>query len=152
MKITDLQAALGLSQFHRIDETVKARRNNYNYLYFVLLYRYPEYIEFIHIMDWATPTPFGFPIFIKKDAPFNRNDLTRYLEEHKVRTRTVFSGNITRQPMMEQVYYEIAQPLVGSDAIMERMLWVGCHPELTKNHLDYISEVIEGFFKDKGLK
>jgi CDP-6-deoxy-D-xylo-4-hexulose-3-dehydrase len=87
---------------------------------------------------------------VKDDAPFQTRELINHLEEHKISTRRVFAGNITRQPGFQHLP-KIAFDLSGSDKVMNDMFWVGCHPSLTQEMLDYMVEVFDKFFKSRGL-
>jgi CDP-6-deoxy-D-xylo-4-hexulose-3-dehydrase len=145
LKITDMQAALGVSQFQNLQEFVDLRKYNYQYLLDGLC-EFSEHLQFVEPLPNSEPSPFGFPMSIISKAT-TRKDFVNYLEQNKIRTRPVFAGNIVRQPMMENVQYRIAEDLKGSDWIMEHTFWVGCHPGLTSTHLDYILETIYKYFK-----
>jgi CDP-6-deoxy-D-xylo-4-hexulose-3-dehydrase len=80
---------------------------------------------------------------------FTADELIRYLEEHKVSTRRVFAGNIMKQPGYNLPHITFGTE--GSDRIMRDMFWIGCHPALTKEMLDYVVEVFDKFFKEKKL-
>lgn len=141
LKMTELQAALGWSQAQRIDEFKQKRQDNYLYFMGGLnslqdkgLIQYP-YLP-------AFSSPFGFPITTDQ-----RGKLVQFLENRKIRTRPVFAGNITRHPMFDHVYYETFGNLSGSDYVMNHTFWVGCHPALTKEMLDWTIECIWEFFK-----
>lgn len=145
LKITDMQAALGVSQFQNLQEFIDLRKYNYQYLLDGLC-ELSEHLQFVEPLPNSEPSPFGFPMSVISDAT-NRTDFVNYLEQNKIRTRPVFAGNIVRQPMMENVQYRIAEDLTGSDWIMKNTLWIGCHPSLTSTHLDYVLEVIYKYFK-----
>lgn len=150
LKMTELQAALGLSQLSRLSQNVHKRQQNYYYLR-LNLDRYQEYLHFIKIPDWSTPSPFGFPILVRKEAPFGAGELISHLEKNLVRTRRVFGGNLTRQPAFSHLEYASSGSLTGSDAIMERGFWIGCQDALDERHLEYVLEVFESFFEGMGL-
>ena len=138
MKMTEPQAALGASQLSHLTDFVTARLLNFNYL-LDKLQPLQEYYGFIKILPDSTPSPFGFPFIVKmpdKDA----RDLVKYLWENKIDSRPIFAGNITRHPMMEHINYETIDGLEGSDIILDRGLWIGCHPLLTRDNLDYMIE------------
>jgi CDP-6-deoxy-D-xylo-4-hexulose-3-dehydrase len=101
---------------------------------------------FIKIRHRASP--FGFPIVVNTDQ-FTAQELIAYLEEHKVSTRRIFAGNIMKQPGYRLPHITFGTP--GSDKLMEDGFWIGCHPNLTKEMLDYVVEVFDKFFKMKGL-
>jgi len=147
LKMTEWQAALGLSQLDRVSTFVEKRRKNFSYLR-DNLFVYKEYIKpIVSVLD-SIASPFGFPILVNTDK-FTSDELIQYLEDNKVSTRRVFSGNITRQPGYRLPH--ITFGLEGSDRIMRDMFWIGCHPNLTKEMLDYVIEIFDTFFKERGL-
>jgi CDP-6-deoxy-D-xylo-4-hexulose-3-dehydrase len=146
LKMTEFQAALGLSQLDRVSTFVEKRQNNRKYLYDNLM-SYWEFLFFPY-SNMGVPSPFGFPILVNTKE-FTADELIQYLEEHKIATRRVFAGNITRQPGYNLPHISFGLP--GSDRVMQDMFWVGCHPNLTQEMLDYVVEVFDAFFKEKGL-
>lgn len=145
LQITDMQAALGVSQFQNLQEFIDMRKYNYQYLLDGLI-EFSEHLQFVEPLPNSEPVPFGFPISVISTAT-TKKDFVAYLEQNKIHTRPLFAGNIVRQPMMENVQYRIAEDLSGSDWIMEHTFWIGCHPELTSAHLDYVLDTIYKYFK-----
>jgi CDP-6-deoxy-D-xylo-4-hexulose-3-dehydrase len=143
LKMTEWQAALGVSQLDRLSAFVETRRNNYKYLLDNLLI-FQDHIRFISVPEWSRPSPFGFPIYADGFA----QDLIAFLEERNIATRRVFAGNITRQPGFHGLP-NIAFGLSNSDDVMENCFWIGCHPGLTKEMLDYVVEAFDGYFRGK---
>lgn len=144
MKMTELQAALGTSQMSRIKIIVNLRRINYNYLK-LNLRAIPFFnVGFSLFRNPILSSPFGFPILVKPEMA-NRSDVVGFLESRKIRTRPIFAGNITRQPMMDHVPYEIMRNLNNCDRVMNDAFWVGCHPELKQEQLDYVIESFANF-------
>ena len=148
LKITDMQAACGLSQISKLKEFVKIRRKNFKYLQkkFSSLSNY-------FIIPQETPNSkaswFGFLLTIRKGVKINRSDLTRYLDEKKIGTRLLFAGNITKQPYMKNVKYIISEKLNNTDQIMNSSFWLGVYPGLNKKMLDYSYNTIKEFIKKK---
>ena len=103
---------------------------------------------FKHIPD-ADPSWFGFLINVSEDAPFTRNDLTKYLESQKIQTRNLFAGNILKHPcfetLKEDVDFRIASPLTETDFIMNNTCWIGVYPGMSKEKLDYMIKNIRDF-------
>lgn len=147
LKMTELQAALGYSQLQKIDIFVQQRRDNYKYMYVRLFNLFAEGI-FSTVDPSKYASPFGFPITVN-NPDYNKQDLVSFLEMRMIRTRPVFAGNLTRQPMFENVYYENHSSLTGSDYVMNNTFWVGCAPLLTREMLEYVCESIETYVKDK---
>lgn len=145
LKITDMQAACGLAQLDRLDDFVAARRRNFAYLTGKL----GELEEFL-ILPKATPGSdpswFGFPMTLRESAPFDRVELLRYLDQHKVGTRLLFAGNVTRQPYFANAQYRLGSALPNTDAIMNNTFWIGLFPGLTDEMLDYSCAQISAFF------
>ena len=141
LKITEIQAALGLSQFGRLHQFTEARQGNYRYLFDNLIPLVQA--EKIVLYPLEEESPFGFPLTVRVDSSF---PLRQFLEERGIRTRPVFAGNITRHPMGISQHWESCAPLIGSDYVMEHTFWVGCHPGLSQEMLDWIVESIFDFF------
>jgi CDP-4-dehydro-6-deoxyglucose reductase, E1 len=141
LKLTDMQAAVGLSQLQKLDDFIEARRKNFEILYAGL-----RDLESILILPHATsdsnPSWFGFPLAIREDAPFSRQQLIQYLEQHKIATRLIFAGNLIRQPAYREVYYRQIGPLSNSDFVMTQAFWIGVYPGLTERHLSYMLNVL----------
>lgn len=146
LKMTELQAALGYSQLLRLEEFKEKRLNNQRFLYSNLV-QYNEYLRFVAVPTWSNPNPFGFVIGVRDTAPFSSSEMIKFLEERKISTRRVFSGNITRQPGYMNLPYEVVDNLSGSDWVMNNMFWIGCHPALTEEMLSYMIEVFDDFMK-----
>jgi CDP-4-dehydro-6-deoxyglucose reductase, E1 len=146
LKITDMQAAVGLAQLDRLDDFVAARRRNWKYLRDGL-----RDLEDILLLPEATansdPSWFGFCITLRPEAPFDREDLVRFLNnERKIGTRLLFAGNLLRQPYMKGRNYRVVGSLDNCDIVMNRTFWLGVYPGLTQNHLDYVLESLHSYF------
>ena len=121
LKITDMQAACGLAQLNHLQDFIAARKTNYDYLLASLL-KYSHYFSFVHQLDNCSNSWFGFPLTILPNAPFERSSLIQYLNDHKVGTRLLFAGNITKQPMMINQNFKVSGDLVNTDYIMKKYL------------------------------
>ena len=137
LKVTDMQAAVGLAQLHKLPEFLEARWRNFRTLYEGL-----RDLEEFFLLPQATPASqpswFGFPIAVRPEVPFSRNDVVRHLENRKIATRLLFGGNLTRQPAYRDVPYRIAGELKNTDFVMERLFWVGVYPGITPAMMDYV--------------
>ena len=139
MKMTELQAALGTSQMSRVKEIVSKRRLNYASLKARLL-EIPLFKEtFTLFRNPVLSSPFGFPIMVKS-WEISRKEVIDFLEARNIRTRPIFAGNITKQPMMEHISYEQIGDLHNCDRVMNDAFWLGVHPELSTEQLDYVVE------------
>lgn len=148
MKMTEMQAAIGYSQMDMIDEFTKRRRRNFHFLWEALYDRYNPWLRLMWSYPNAKPSPFGFPITVRDNAPFTRHQLQDFLNYHGVHTRTVFGGNLTKQPAFRgQTYYKVGN-LEKADDVMENSLWVGCWHGLNKEHMFKIVHVIDKFMME----
>ncbi len=146
LKITDMQAACGLAQLTRLPEFIEKRKSNFQFL----KKRLQKCSEFIHLPEStenSDPSWFGFPITIKENINFRRVDLINYLEQNKIGTRLLFAGNIIKQPYMAGCEFRVSGELNNTDLIMNQTFWVGVFPGLNDDHLNYVSEKIEDFFR-----
>ena len=146
MKITDMQAACGLAQLDRLDGFIKKSKENFNFLYKNL----KDLEEFLILPEPeknSDPSWFGFSLTLKKNSKYNRNDLVKYLNQNKIGTRLLFSGNLTKQPYMKSINFKVFGDLKNTDLIMENTFWIGLYPGLSKEHLDFSTNKIKTFFK-----
>jgi CDP-6-deoxy-D-xylo-4-hexulose-3-dehydrase len=146
LKMTDIQAAIGLMQLDKLPDFVAARKRNFARLYAAL----KPYEEFLTLPIWsgrADPAWFAFPISVRPDAPFTRRDLTNWLEGRNVETRYLFAGNITRQPGYRCIQCRTVGDLPNSDLVMRTTFFVGVYPGLDDTRLAYMQEAFEEFFR-----
>lgn len=144
LKLTDLQAALGVAQMARLDEFIAARRANFARLRQRLLHS-EEFLVLPEATPGSDPAWFGFLLTLRKDAPVDRLDLLRYLDQQKIGTRLLFAGNATRQPYMKGRQFRISGNLNIADAITERSFWIGVYPGLTTQMLDFAADCLIEF-------
>lgn len=141
LKITDMQAAVGVAQLDRLSYFIEARRHNFRRLHEGLR----ELEEFL-ILPEATPKSdpswFGFLITVREQAPFTRNQLTQALHQRGVNTRNLFAGNLVRQPYMIGRNHRVVGNLANTDRVMNQTFWIGVFPGLSDAHIDYTIEVM----------
>ena len=144
LKMTDMQAAVGLAQMDHLDGFIQVRKDNFARLKAGL-----SDLQSFLLLPEATPNSdpawFGFPITVKPEAPFTRNELTRWLEDARIGTRLLFGGNLIRQPYMAGRAFRTIGDLAQADLIMERTFWVGVYPGLGGEQIDYVIERIQAF-------
>jgi len=149
LKITDIQAACGLAQIDRLAEFVGARRDNFAYLA-ARLAPLQDFLLLPQATPRSRPAWFGFPLTLHAAAACDRVDLLRYLDEHRIGTRLIFAGNLTRQPYMAGRRFRVAGPLTNTDRVMNDSFWLGLWPGLNETMLDYVVEKL-GHFMGVGL-
>jgi CDP-6-deoxy-D-xylo-4-hexulose-3-dehydrase len=139
MKMTDLQAAVGVTQLEKLPGFIEQRKANFRALRQGL-----AGLEEFFILPEATPGSdpswFGFPIAIRPGSPLTRHAVVQHLEEHKIATRLLFAGNLTRQPAYQNVRYRIAGSLENTDFVMNSVFWIGVYPGIRQNMLSYVLE------------
>jgi CDP-6-deoxy-D-xylo-4-hexulose-3-dehydrase len=144
LKATDMQAALGLSQLDHLEHFIQSRRDNFRYLREAL-----EPLEDVLMLPVATegadPSWFGFPLGVRADAPFTRDQLVRALEAEKIGTRLMFAGNLLRQPAYQEIEFRQIGTLPNTDYVMRNVLWLGVFPGLTRPMLDHVAGTISRF-------
>lgn len=148
LKITDMQAAVGVAQLEKISKFIAARKVNYNYFY-KHLKKYNKYFILPQATKYSEPSWFGFPILLKEDAPFTRVDIVNYLEKNKIATRMLFGGNLTKQPAYEKAKYRISCSLKNTDLVMNNLFWIGVYPGINKRHCEFIISVFDKIIKSK---
>ena len=141
LKATDMQAALGASQIEKLPYFIERRKENFRILH-AALEPYADVLLLPEATPGSDPSWFGFPIGIRKDAPFTREALIRTLDAKKIGTRLLFGGNLLRQPAYEGCAYRVVGELPNSDFAMNNVFWIGVYPGLTKPMLDHVAEVI----------
>ena len=148
LKITDMQAACGLAQLEKASDFINKRKENFQFLK-----KHLKVCEEVLQLPLATkdsdPSWFGFPITLKETAAVTRNDLIQYLDQKKIGTRLLFSGNMTKQPYMsnlvENVDYRISGSLDNTNLVMNNTFWIGVQPNLSVEMLDYVVSNIKLF-------
>src|SRR5579864_5584789 len=144
LKATDMQAALGASQLTKLPDFIARRKANFNFLKSALA-RLEEYLILPEATSHSDPSWFGFPIGVRQDAPFKREDLIRALDANKIGTRLLFGGNLLRQPAYQDCAYRVAGELRSTDFVMNNVFWVGVYPGLTAPMLDFVAKAITEF-------
>jgi CDP-4-dehydro-6-deoxyglucose reductase, E1 len=148
LKITDMQAAVGLAQLGKIKEFVNKRKEHFKWLkdhfkefeeYFILPEETPK----------SEPSWFGFPLTIKDNAPFSLNEVNGYLFSHYVDTRPIFTGNITKQPYFKNQKFRVVGGLQNTDKIMMQTFWIGVYPGLTTKMMQYAVDTVRDFIQFK---
>lgn len=151
LKVTDMQAAIGVAQLQKLPDLIAARRRNFDHLQQGLA----GLEDVLHLPTAAVedePSWFGFPIAVKLGAGFSRLDLIRRLEELHIGTRMLFAGNLARQPAYASAHYKVVGNLANTDFVMNHAFWIGVWPGLTEEMLAFVVDVIWEFVKERGGK
>ncbi|CAK7030924.1 MAG: dTDP-4-dehydro-2,6-dideoxy-D-glucose 3-dehydratase [Desulfovibrio sp.] len=144
LKITDMQAAVGLEQLKRLDGFTTIRKRNFALLSEALAPLEGGPLILPRATEHSDPSWFGYLLTV--DETCNREDLLQYLNSRRIGTRLLFAGNITRQPCFEGVPHRIFSDLRGTDEIMHRTFWIGLYPALTEDHLLYTAQSLRDYF------
>jgi len=146
LKITDMQAAVGVAQLSRLDAFIKARKSNFHYLREQL-----RSMEDCLILPEATPGSdpswFGFCLTLRGDRQGQRQSLLRHLDSHRIGSRLLFGGNLIKQPYFQGQPYRTIGPLENTDTIMNDTFWIGVYPGMDESRLEFVAEVLHGFFR-----
>jgi CDP-6-deoxy-D-xylo-4-hexulose-3-dehydrase len=144
LKLTDMQAAVGVAQMSKLPGFITARRSNWRRLAEGLA-RFEEYFVLPRATSRSDPSWFGFLLSVRPEAPFTRNDIVRHLESRRIATRLMFAGNLIRQPAFSEQPHRVVGPLTNSDYIMNQSFWIGVYPGLSEPALDYAITTIAEF-------
>ncbi|CUQ67226.1 lipopolysaccharide biosynthesis protein RfbH [Candidatus Nitrospira inopinata] len=148
LKMTDFQAAVGLAQLERLPDFIKIRKRNFHYLKEGLA-DLQEWLMLPEATPRSDPSWFGFPIMLRPGAPITRVELLESLDRHRIGSRLLFGGNLTRQPYMRGRLFRVHEELSTSDLIMNQAFWVGVYPGLDRVKLDFVIETITRTVKEK---
>ncbi|MCX6079904.1 MAG: lipopolysaccharide biosynthesis protein RfbH [Chloroflexi bacterium] len=146
LKVTDMQAAIGSAQLDKLEGFIARRKTNFQSLY-AMLEPYQDRLLLPFATPNSDPSWFGFVITIRDDAGFSRNDLTRFLEAHRIETRNLFSGNLLRQPAFTDIEKRVVGDLTNTDIIMQRTFFIGVYPGIDDTRLDAIGSTFEHFMR-----
>ncbi len=145
LKVTDMQAAVGVEQLKKFPTFIEKRKANWKYLREALS-DLEDKLILPEPTENSEPSWFGFLISVREGSGLNRNEVTRYIESKNVQTRLLFSGNLTLHPCFDQIRgtdaYRVASSLETTDFIMNNTFWIGVYPGMTEEKLAYMSQVI----------
>ncbi len=146
LKLTDMQAAIGVAQIDKLQSFIETRKTNYSKLRKIFK-RWDKYFILPEAQDNSDPCWFGFPLTIKKDAGFSRVELLKYLDKEKIGTRLLFAGNIIRQPAFKfaKPEYRVVGELTNSDIVTESTFWIGVYPGINDEKISRIEKVFTNF-------
>ena len=148
LKITDMQAACGVAQLEKAPQFIQARKDNFAFLK-ARLKSCEEFLQLPEATEHSEPSWFGFPITVKPNSPVTRLELLTHLDHHKIGSRLLFAGNLTRQPYMIGANFRISGDLTETDNVMNNTFWIGVQPALTTEMLEFAVRTIEKFLAVK---
>ncbi|TGN08531.1 lipopolysaccharide biosynthesis protein RfbH [Leptospira ilyithenensis] len=150
LKVTDMQAAIGVAQLKKLPDFIKARRKNWQRLRDGLA-DLEEFFVLPEPTRNSEPSWFGFLLTVKDNAKFSRKEIVEYLEEKRIQTRMLFAGNYLRHPVFDEFRgtsaYRVAGSLENTDRVMNHTFWLGVYPGMSDMIVDYMIEKIREFIK-----
>ena len=144
LKVTDMQAAIGLSQLSKAYSVIEKRRENHAKLKH-LFSELEEYFILPEATENSNPSWFGFMLTVRDNKQIDRNKLVEFLENKKIGTRLFFGGNLLRQPAYVELAHRKVGNLVNTDIAMNQSFWLGVWPGLNESHLVYIKDTIKDY-------
>jgi len=152
LKVTEMQASIGLAQLEKLDGFSERRRQNFKFLR-ESLSDLSEYFVLPNATKNADPSWFGFLLTVREGVKFTRDEIVRHLEDNKIQTRMLFAGNMIRQPMFDQIRgtsaYRVVGDLKETDRVTTNTFWVGVYPGMKKEALAYTAQTIRDFARSK---
>jgi len=144
LKMTDMQAAVGVAQLNKLDGFIKARNDNWERLRAGLA-SLEEHFILPEATPGSDPSWFGFALTVRPDAPFTRFDLVQHLESRRIGTRQLFGGNLLRQPAYQGHDIRVVGDLTNADVITEGTFWIGVYPGLSEEMIDFMIGTVHEF-------
>jgi CDP-6-deoxy-D-xylo-4-hexulose-3-dehydrase len=148
LKVTDMQAAVGLSQLTKADYFVARRKENHSILS-EMFKEFEEHFILPKATENSEPSWFGFMLTIREGSPVDRNKFVEYLEQNKIGTRLFFGGNLLKQPAYYNLNYRTIDDLKNTDMLMNNSFWLGVWPGLNQIHYDYIINATRAYIKNQ---
>lgn len=148
LKATDLQASIGVAQMDKLETFILKRKHNWNTINEYISKQQDYFIPHTPTED-SSPSWFGYAITVKEKAPFNRDELIKFLNENRIDTRLMFGGNLIKQPAYANKNYKIIGKLENADIVMKNTFWIGVYPGITDEMIEYIKQVFSKFLASK---
>jgi len=146
LKVTDMQAAIGCAQLAKLERFIAARRANFDRLT-SMLRPYEDRLILPEASAHSEPSWFGFVITVREGAGFTRDEIVRFLEEHRIETRSLFAGNLLRHPAFQDIPHRIVHDLANTDTAMRSTFFIGVYPGLDSARLDYVGTIVGRFMR-----
>jgi len=148
LKLTDMQAAVGVAQLKKLPDFIAARRHNFKRLY-AGFKKFEEVLILPETTPKSNPSWFGFAITIRPGAPFSRLELVQHIESRRIGTRLLFGGNLMRQPAYIGMPHRVVGPLTNADIITDNTFWLGVYPGLNDEMVDFMIATVSEFIETK---
>ena len=148
---SEISAAFALEQIKKLENNISLRDRNFNYLK-EFFKNYPKYFKLPETYPKVKTPWLAFPLVIKQNKIFNRREMQIFFEKNNIQTRTIFTGNILRQPIMKNLKYKSHKnTALIADDVMKNGILLGCHQALNKNDLKRMCNLFLKFAKTKGI-
>jgi CDP-6-deoxy-D-xylo-4-hexulose-3-dehydrase len=148
LKLTDMQAAVGVAQLKKLPDFIEARRHNFNRLY-AGLKKFEEVLILPETTPKSNPSWFGFAITVRPGAPFSRLELVQHIESRRIGTRLLFGGNLMRQPAYIGMPHRVVGSLTNANIITDNTFWLGVYPGLNDEMVDFMIATVAEFVETK---
>ena len=148
LKLTDMQAAVGVAQLKKLPDFIEARRHNFNRLY-AGLKKFEEVLILPATTPKSNPSWFGFAITVRPGAPFSRLELVQHIESRRIGTRLLFGGNLMRQPAYIGMPHRVVGPLTNANIITDNTFWLGVYPGLNDEMVDFMIATVAEYVETK---
>ena len=146
LKITDMQAALGLAQLEKLTDFIHTRRKNFDLLTKELS-RHTDKLILPQATEHSNPSWFGYLVTVKPEAGITRDELIAVLNKKKIATRLLFAGDIRKQPYFKHYHYRVVGDLKNTDVILKDTFWIGVTPMVTEEMIHYMGSVFDEVLK-----
>lgn len=147
LKLTDMQAAIGVAQLKKLPLFIEKRKQNFSALSEILA-PYEDCLILPQSTPNSDPAWFAFPITVRESAGFSRNELTQFLEANRIETRNLFSGNLLRHPAFLNIERRVVGDLNHTDLITTNTFFIGVYPDIGDSQLEWIETVFHRFFEE----
>ncbi|MFH2138267.1 MAG: lipopolysaccharide biosynthesis protein RfbH [Candidatus Omnitrophota bacterium] len=144
LKVTDMQAAIGVAQLKKLKGFIKKRKENFAFLH-KSLKKFEKYLLLPQATKNSDPSWFGFPLMVKTPSAFTRDEIVNYLENRGIATRMLFGGNLIKQPAYKGIKMKVVGTLKNTDLVMNDLFWIGVYPGINRLKLKYVIKEIEAF-------
>jgi len=148
LKLTDLQASIGLSQMDKLPNFISKRKENWQKINDFLI-KYERFFILHLPSEGSDPSWFGYAITVKENNKFTRDELVRFLDSKNIKTRFLFGGNLVLQPAYKDREFIVSEPLVNADIVVSSTFWIGVYPGINEEMLNYVFDSFEEFISNE---